>query len=53
MNTFLSSAYQMVKNIFSVSFFSSPDMHQSITRLECQAMDKGSSLIFAFWASRF
>ena len=33
--------------------FSSSDMHQSITRLGCQAMCKSSSLIFAFEPSVF
>ena len=43
----------MVKNFFSVSFYSSLGTHESHQRDGCQAMDINSPFIEAFWAFRF
>ena len=52
-NTFLISGYQVVKNNFSVSLFSSSRMHQSYHLDGCQATGINSFLICAFWAFLF
>ena len=49
---FISDNFKTIVFYFH-NFLPSPDMHQAIVRLGCQAMGKKSSLIFAFWALRF